>query len=205
MATLIDRLVDLVTPPGAPLPEARYADGQGVYLEPLEGNLDLVGLIDADTPESGVTVGGGLRSVTTRYPGSSKVSTQIMGTEEDDIEINGWFRDVWTGSDGGAAKRFADLRALWLTQHYCQLSWGQMIVRRGYVKRVEATFTSERAIRYKIIFQVSEADEAQIIAKPFPATDTPFDLLALIREIADFVDDASVAAVSINNVARAVV
>lgn len=204
MPTLIDSLVAFVTPPGAPLPGPNYADGQAVYISDLEGN-DLFQLNESELPEQGVTVGGELRSTVTRYPGTAKVSTQIMGTQEDDIEIRGWFRDAWTGLDGGAAKQYADLRAFWLRRHRCELSWGQLLVRRGFIKRVDVEFTSERAIKYKIVFQVDEADEPAVIATPFPPSESPFDLLALFAEIGRAVESVSVAAVAINNVARAVI
>ncbi len=48
------------------------------------------------------------------------------------------------------------------------------------------------------------ADEAAVVATPFPPSETPFDLLALLREIGGVLDDVATSALLINNVATAV-
>lgn len=204
MPTLIDRLAALASGSAAPPPPARYADGAGVTLEDLETGTTVL-LEGTATPEQGVVDAGELRSVVTRYPGSSRPSRQIMGTKEEPIELRGWLRDAWLKEDGGAARIMGELRALRIAQHYVQLSWGTLLVRRGYVQRVEAEISSERAIRYRVIFEVDEADEAVIVTKPFPPAETPFDLLALLRTIGDGVEEVSSSAALINNVAAAVI
>ncbi|MCI0347514.1 MAG: hypothetical protein L0221_19085 [Chloroflexi bacterium] len=180
------------------------ADGQAVVITELEGDGRIVQLAETELPEQGVVVGGELRSVVTHYPGSSKPSTQIMGTKEDDIELRGWLRDRWTGLDGGAMEQVRALRNLRIGQRYCELAWGEGLVVRGYVRRVEHEIVSEHAIRYRVVFQVDEADESEVLAVPFEPAETAFDLVALLREIAGTVEDVAVAAVLVNNVAHAV-
>jgi len=204
MATLIDAVADFVSGPGRTFPGSNYgADGEGVYIEPLEG-LGLLQLVGSDTPNQGVVVGGKLRSVVTRYPGNDRPAVQILGVDEEPIVLEGTFRDDQFGIDGHAMKMQAECRAALLGRSYSQLSWGSALVRRGYVDAVEFDVKSERWIGYKLTFQVCEADEAIVLAKPFAAAETSFDLLATLREVAAAVSDVADAAILVNNVVRAV-
>lgn len=180
------------------------ADGDGVFLWALEGPDQFVQLVQSDTPRRGVQVATELRKVTTRYPGAAKPSTQIMGTTEEDIPFEGTFRDDLYGLQGHAAAQDAALRALARSSRLCVLNWGQAIVKRGYVQRVESTWHAEGWIDYRFTFHVVESDEAEVLEVAYPATETPFDLLALLREISAAVQDAAEAAVLINNVVRAI-
>jgi hypothetical protein len=179
------------------------ADGQGVIIEDKEGN-QLFQLFGSDTPRQRVAVGGELRSVVTRYPGSSRPSTQIMGTQEDDLQFEGTFRDDQFGLAGHSIDQMTALRALWISQHYCELSWGSALVRRGYIRRVTFEVMAEGWIDYRFTFQVDEADEAAVLPTPFPPTETAFDLLALLREIQLAAESVAETATLINNVAHAV-
>ena len=205
MATVVDRVASFLSgPAAAPPPGSNYnADGDGVYIEPLEG-LGLLQLVGYDTPKQGVIEGASLRSVTTRYPGNDRPSTQILGVEEKPYILEGTFRDDLTGIDGHAMAQRNAMRAALIARSYSQLSWGTAIVRRGYIKDVEFDVKSERWIGYKLTFEVSEADEAATVAKPFPTPETPFDLLAVLRDVADAVSDAADAAILVNNVVRAI-
>jgi hypothetical protein len=180
------------------------ADGSGVQITDLEAGGWFL-LADTTRPEQGVAVGGKLRRVTTRYPGVTRPSTQILGAEEEPIVLEGWFRDSWIGKDGGAAAMATAMRAAWRKRHYCELFWGQALVRRGYIDQITETYTSERAIRYRIVFEVVETDESAVLATPFAPVETPFDLLALIREIEDVVDTLSTTTAELDNVITAIV
>lgn len=129
------------------------ADENLVLIRALDGSA-VVALFDSAMPERGIEVGVKLRSVVTRYPGNDAPTTQVMGTEEDDIPLKGQWRDVWIGSDGAALAYVTQMRTLLLSQKPCELSWGQALVRRGYVK--EFTHTIERAgiIGWSLTFQV---------------------------------------------------
>lgn len=187
------------------MPADTTGDAEAVTITELEGLGRVLELRDTSLPEQGVSAPIELRSVVTRYPGNAKSSTQIMGTKEEDIPLTGWFRDVWTGEDGGAMAQVTLCRALVQGQRYCELAWGDSMIRRGYLRRFEPEITNRAAIRYKLVFQVSESDEASVIAVPFLPVPQPFSLLALLRAIADAAEAAAEAAILINNVARAVV
>jgi hypothetical protein len=180
------------------------ADGDGVFILELEGSGSFFQLVESDTPRKGVVEAGKVRMVTTRYPGTSRPSTQIMGTEDEVIPFEGTFRDDLYGLDGHAMAQRTALRALMLGQNLCELNWGSALVKRGYVERVECTLHAEGWVDYRFDFHVVESDEAVVVATPFPPPETTFDLLALLREIQDAVEEVAEATVLLNNVAYAV-
>lgn len=180
------------------------ADDQGVYLWELEGAERRVQFIGSDTPRRGVSVAAEIRSVTTHYPGSSVPSTQLLGFKEDEIPFEGTFRDDLYGLSGHALAQRDALVGLMRGQRYCQLNWGQALVKRGHVRRVEYTVHAEGWIDYRFVFEVSESDEEAVGEAPYPAAETPFDLLALLREIASAAEQVAQTAVLVNNVAHAV-
>jgi phage protein U len=158
------------------------ADGVGIVLRELEGTGRQVFLEDSALPEQ-LQSATELRSKVTHYPGNSASSTQIMGTKDDDITLEGQFRDVWIGFDGGALSRMQALRALLLGQRFLELSWGSTFVRRGYLKRVEQTFKRAGDIGYRLTFQVDEADEAQVITPVAFPQPTEADLAEYLKRL----------------------
>jgi hypothetical protein len=159
------------------------ADGEAIVIAELEGTGLQVFLEDSSLPTQ-LESASELRSVVTHYPGTSAASTQIMGVKDDDIVLEGQFRDVWIGFEGGAMARWQALRRLLIGQRYCELSWGSTFVRRGFVKRVEQTFRRGADIGYRLTFQVDEADEAEVVAPTaFPEDSTTNDLDALLAEV----------------------
>lgn len=171
------------------------ADGQPVVLKELEGDGREIQLLASDMPRQGVVVGGELRRVTTWYPGAQTASTQVLGTKEREIELNGWLRDTWEGLVGGAAKMMQDLRDLWLGQRYCELTWGTLVVRRGYIADVEFRFVRETDIEYRLTFQPTEAQEAVVLSAQPAEPVTPTFTVSLLRQLGEAAEEAlSVAA-----------
>ena len=161
------------------------ADDEPVILRELNGDFQafqvvvLEGSNLPDQLQSAIEV----RSVRTHYPGNSSASTQVLGTKEDDIVLEGQFRDIWSGATGDGLSRVNRLRAISLAGQLCELSWGSTVVRRGILKRVDTTFKRAGVIGYRLTFEVSEADEALVIAPvPFPPAPEA-DLAAAMRRI----------------------
>lgn len=140
---------------------AEIDNGGVITIIELEGEFRSI-VLDSTRMPPDLTLAGDLRAITTYYPGNSKASVQIMGTKEDDITIEGWLKDVWTGIAGSAEEAFRRMREVWLGQRYCEFSWGDYI-RRGYVRRVEGLIVRRADIQYKIVFAVAEADEVEVI------------------------------------------
>jgi hypothetical protein len=142
------------------------ADGDPVLLEELEGDRRTLVLGGPDLPAV-LTQGASLRSVRTRYPGNGRVSTQILGTEEDDIEVEGQFRDAWVAQTGWASAQYATLIALFRGRRLIQLAWGTSLVVRGYIGRVSRTIERDAVVGYRLTFQADEADDPAAVA-PVP-------------------------------------
>lgn len=181
-------------------------DGCSVVLRELDGDYRVVELGDTAMPQQGVDVTGELRMTTTWYPGQSMASVQVMGTQENEITFEGWFKDSWLSLDGGAAAAFQDLRNLWLGQRYCELSWGSLLVRRGFLRQVKGVFVREADIRYTVVFAVVESDEATVIARAaqpaaYPSAFGLSDALDLLSDAAD----AALLAATLSNALKAVV
>lgn len=178
------------------------ADGLPVLIQELEGAFTIVELGDAKLPEQGIEVGAKLRHIVNRYPGSSAPSVQIMGIEEDPIVLKGRIVDVLTGLSGDALATMSLLRAQLLGLRYCSLAWGTALVRRGYVVGVKLTLLREGSIGYELTFLPCEADEASVLALPFPNAVSPLSLLDLLRSILAALDDLADTLVALNNLGR---
>jgi len=176
------------------------ADGLPVIVRELEGQGREVVLEGSTLPQRGVDVGARLRTVRTHYPGSRRASTQVLGTEEQDIQLQGQLRDVWTGLQGGALSQMQALRDLYLGQRYCELSWGETLVRRGYLK--EASFSLVRAedIGYRLVFEVSEADEAEVVAPTEYEETTPEDVSLALAALLAATDNINATIGAVNTI-----
>ncbi|WP_298516645.1 hypothetical protein [uncultured Nocardioides sp.] len=183
------------------------ADDEGlpVLIQELEGARRVLRLEDHDLPERGVEIGGELRSVVTWYPGRSSASVQVMGTQEEPITLQGWFRDADALLDGHAMAAYQAGRDLWLGQRLCQFEWGDL-VRRGRIKKFHGTFDGTKDVRYTLVFQVEEADEAVIVTRAIIAEPAPsgFSLAALLDAL-DAISEALNTAAALSNAAQAVV
>lgn len=149
------------------------ADGQPVIIRELEGARRTVELAASDLPEQGVTTGVSQRVQRTYYPGSRRPSTQVMGLEHKDIALQGWFKDHWTGTLGGALAQHVAMKQLCAGQAYCELTWGSTLVVRGRVLSYDGTFIRDGDIRYSLTFQVDESDDAEVITTTAEAVTPP--------------------------------
>ena len=174
------------------------ADGLPVILRELEGQQREVVLEGSALPRQGVEVGGRLRTVRTHYPGTRAASTQVLGTEEDPIELRGHLRDVWLGAEGAALAQMQALRDLYLGQRYCELSWGETLVRRGFIKEFRADFIREADIGYRLRFEVDEADEAEVLAPVEFEETTPEEVSAALVVLRTAADNLSNIASAVN-------
>lgn len=119
-----------------------------------------------------IKVGGQQNAIQTWYPGTNKASVQVMGTQEDDIIMEGRWDDP-AGSlfpdknPLGATVRIKVARGLMQGQQLCQLLWGTTIVRQGRVKRFEILYQKKTRTEYRIVFAVDQANEA-IASRPLP-------------------------------------
>lgn len=178
------------------------ADGAPIYIRELTGKKRTVNLPLRALPAE-MAIAAELRTTETQYPGSSRTSVQVHGLKEDDISLEFRLLDEWLGAAGAARAKLAELRGLLIGQAYCEFSWGQTTVRRGLVKRVEATYRRSAEIGVRFVFQVSEADESKLVVPtPFsPATtgDLAIDVTKLLNRV-----DVLNTIVNIINVAGAI-
>lgn len=158
------------------------ADGAAILLRELEGQLREV-VIPVSALPSELTTSTELRTNVTWYPGASRSSTQVMGTKEDPITFDGELRDVWLGAVGGAESLYQHLREILLAGVWCELSWGETIVRRGFLKKLEPKWRRDADIGYRITFEVDEADDAIVMV---PAPFEKPSSAELDTELADF-------------------
>lgn len=158
------------------------ADGAAIVLRELEGELREVVLPVSALPAD-LSTATELRTNVTWYPGTSRSSTQVMGTKEDPIVLEGELRDVWLGSSGGAESIYGRLRAILLGGAWCELAWGDTIVRRGFVKKLEPKWRRSADIGYRLTFEVNEADDDIIMV---PARFERPSSQELDTELADF-------------------
>lgn len=169
----------------------------------IVGALSLV-LEGSALPAQGVGLSAELRMHATYYPGVAAPSTQIMGTQEGDITFRGVWRDDWLNAAGGAQVLLQEARALLIGQGRCILTWGPNVVRYGFVKRFQPTILRESVIEWEMVFYVDQANESAVISVPTAPTPTALSLATIIAAIQIGLDAVYTAAVSINNVARAV-
>lgn len=169
-----------------------FAAGEPVTIRELEGDLRTVTLEGPDLPEQGVEAPVSMRMVRTRYPGSSGVSTQIMGIEEGDIELRCTFNDALTYVSDGALAQIATLRGLVTGGAWCELAWGTTLVRRGFVSKVVPRYQRESLIGCIITFAPDEADEAVYMAIPQPVVSLEQIIASMQSSIRllDLLDDA---------------
>lgn len=179
------------------MPGAGLADGMPLVLEELESPYTAVVLEGSALPEQGrFETGVELRRVTTWYPGAAAASVQVLGTRERAIPLSGWLRDTWLGAAGAAAEARAALEQLCRGGRYCQLTWGSLVVARGFV--AEATFAheSETALQYTLSFEVTDADPARAVeSAPFePVAEAElFEVLDALSTALDTLDEATAA------------
>lgn len=172
-----------------------------VILEELEGQRRRVTLEASALPFQGVEAGVSQRLVKTYYPGTTRASVQVMGTEEGDVVLTGRLSDVLLGEAGGAEALVAKLRALVVGQRPVQLTWGA-VVRRGFVQSFVPNYSRRDSVGYEITFSPDEADDAAVVAVPYQAT-TATDVLSildLLREVESAMDEA----IAVNNLLAAI-
>lgn len=162
---------------------------QPVWIGEVEDISYYTVLQDSDLPEQGLEESCRLRLVKTHYPGATKASTQVMGTEEGDIVFRGWWRDTWTGLTGGALEQRSKLRQLQHRGRLCELRWGDTISVYGFVREARLIFESEGAIQYEITFDVSEAYDAEVLATRTPPLTTEADALTVFEQTQQEIDD----------------
>jgi len=179
------------------------ADGRPVTIRELEGDLRSVTLEGPDLPDQGVEAPVSMRMVRTRYPGSSGVSTQILGIEEGDIELRCFFNDALTLLDEGAIGQVETLRGLVQGGAWCELAWGTLLVRRGYVTKVVPSYHRESMIGCIITFAPDEADEVFYLAIQQPKVSLEQIMAAsdAALRLLDLLDDA----IAIANLASMVI
>ena len=166
------------------------ADGQPIILRELEG-LEREVLLDGGAlPNRGsVAYGGEQRVNRTFYPGSNTPSTQVLGVQFDDISLKGLLKDIWAGQVGYARATADALASIWKAQTRCELTWGDVYVHRGRVKRWEERPARESDLAYTLDFQVDEAVSIDEAAQPL---DPPTTATTLSTDL----DDAATSATS---------
>lgn len=177
-------------------------DGAPVIIQELEGQLRTVILQDAALPERGVEVGAKLRKVVNRYPGNDVPSVQILGHEEDPIVVKGSLNDVLMGLGGYARATSDALRQMFLGKRYVAFSWGDTVVRRGFIDELKIIWDRDSLARYELTIFPMEAQESIVIALPFPTSEVPQTLLDAILEALDALESAAETAVALNNLGR---
>jgi hypothetical protein len=181
------------------------ADGAPFLFTELSGQGRTVELKDSMMPEKGVEVGGELLTVKTTYPGASTASTQVLGTVEDDIEIQGELRDVWIGQSGAARAMQELIRDVWISRQRLTIQWGTALVLEGYLKRPRFTLHRDGVISYRLAFEIAQADNSsRVSVEDFEAVDTSRSLYQQLLEVLETAEELAAAATEINNVARAV-
>lgn len=139
-------------------------DGQAVIIRQvgqLTGPPIVISLRRKNGAEVPVTVADELISNQTWYPGRGDASTQVMGIKREPIILQGWFRDPLDFLIGSPRTRAKLLQSLFATQAECELQWGEVISRRGFIKRVEIGNYRNGIIRYRITFAPTEANDVE--------------------------------------------
>ena len=195
------------------MPEAASNDIAQLVLKDVATGAILVTLAEArgSMPEKGAEVAVGLRKVVNRYPGNSATSTQVMGSEDEPIEFNGWFRDAWLGGSLGVAVEDGALELVDTMNRavragkLVELAWGELLVRRGFVDKFVAIYHTRGAIKWRLTFEVSEADDADVIGTPTVQSATARDLTEILEWITYYAELSLDVATEINNVGHALV
>lgn len=177
-----------------------------VIIREVEGLRRMLLLYDFDLPEQGVSRKTSQRLVVSRYPGASGgASVQHLGYEEHPLVLRGWFRDSSLGSRDWARFQDAAARALVTGGRQVELTWGSTWTLRGYIREYSGTFTRPQDVEYEITMEVTEANEAIVLALPSAFPPPPSGaLLAKLGAALDLAAQAAQAAVAISNAAQAV-
>lgn len=178
-------------------------DGAPIILQELEGQLRTLTLDGAAMAERGLEVGAKLRKIVNRYPGNDVPSVQVLGHEEDPIVIKGSLNDSLMGLAGYARATANAMRELFLGKRYVAFSWGDTLVRRGMIDELKLIWDRDSLARYELTLLPLEAQEAVVIAVPFPASEQPAAFLEAIEAALDELEDAADNAVAILNLGRA--
>jgi len=176
--------------------------GQPMVLRDLVTGRSVV--LEGDAlPERGLRGGVRLRANITRYPGSSKGSTQVMGTEDDDLEMGGWWRDTLLHTAGGARSFVAAFDALLRGQNLVELTWGDAVVVRGFVREFTPEWDTEADVRWRARFMVVDSEADQVVSRPTPETPTAATMSTVLEFLRGAQDEIA-AAVAVSNAAQAV-
>jgi hypothetical protein len=167
------------------------ADGEAVTITELRAPFRVIELARQDRPDKPVSRASEQRARQSHYPGTQRASTQVMGTREEPVQLNGWFLDPLNGLDvvntakpdgtlstaRGVAAKIALLRGIQQTGGLCRLVWGEIIVCYGRVKRADFRYHESARVQYSILFEVDQPDEAAAI-QPIPTVGP----LALLKQ-----------------------
>jgi hypothetical protein len=166
---------------------SELGDGQPLYLRDLTTGQELV-FESAALPNRGVETASKLRMKRTLYPGGSEASTQVLGIEDEPIQLEGRWIDEQMGAADAAAAMVADVRAMYVGQHECEMTWGSLITVRGHISRWAPRWDGQSRVSWRLEFTPSETTEPEAL---FPVTypETPETAVAW-WEIVDAVSDA---------------
>jgi len=175
---------------------------QPMVLRDLSSGLSVV-LEGAALPARGLRAGVRQRTSVSRYPGASKGSLQVMGTEDQPIEMSGEWRDQHLGRGGGARELAAQFEALVRAQNIVELTWGDALVVRGLLEEFSPEWETEAELRWRARFLVVESEADTVASRAMPSTPSSSSM-ASILDLLGSLDDELLAATALSNSARAV-
>ena len=159
-----------------------FTDLQPVIIQELAPPFRTLTLGARSKPKP-IRVTGRQRAIQTWYPGSTKASVQVLGTQEEPIILEGRWDDPFgtINPAQGAGVRVGLARGLMQGQNLCQLLWGSVIIRQGRVVEVSELIQKKERREYRIVFEVDQANEPIALA---PAPILNIDSAALVTALA---------------------
>lgn len=129
------------------------------FFEEIDGNKRKITLAGTEAPMGGprrgaaFDLGGSVRKSEQFDPGSEAPNVHITGTTEHEIAVKGHFRDVLTGTAGGALARMAVIDSMRRAARPMRLVWGG-ILRRGLLATAKFGAESDSDIPYELTFSI---------------------------------------------------
>jgi hypothetical protein len=111
-----------------------------------------------------------VRQSKTMYPGSSIPTRHIFGTECEDLELAGRWRDQDLGP-GGAATYVSLMKDFVAAQQPISVSWGDAVIIRGLAVNFVPSRESEAEIPWTLKIEVDSDDSRAAIVRSAPPVD----------------------------------
>lgn len=162
-----------------------------------------VALEGSALPERGLRGGVRQRTAVSRYPGASRASLQVLGTEDQPLEMTGWWRDVHLRAGGAARELVAQFDALVRSQNLVEVTWGDALTVRGMLDEFVPEWETEAEVRWRARVVVVESEADTVASRPAPTVPTATSMATVLDLLGALADEVALAA-SLATAAQAV-